>query len=361
MSTRKSSVQEIKRLIKMVSPILIRARKTSINIGISKDFLLLQLLKSAIKKITNDPYLNFVNELKYYKVFGKLIHGPIQEIHRDRNKQYMKHFFESIELYEMVKKDLEWVYARNKKIIVTLNKKGYVIYDNYRKNKFNILLLTIHSGTWMPEDIAKNQAISETDRHLEEDTDIHKIYSPLVLENAGIWIDNKLSRFACDYNRAPERAIYSNESEAWIKKLWNKQITARQKAKLINGYNDFYFTLSSLVNNYHFNIIFDGHSMKDDVGRSSLSFGTKFIPPFYMPVVRSMKDHLIKLGYSDVAFNMPFRGGYILEWLSYKFPNIFIFSMEVNKKLYMNKSRTNSSPAGVRKVSQDIVQIFDIE
>ena len=361
MSVRNSSFQEIKRFIKIISPILIRPQKAAINIGLSKDFLLLQFVKSIIKKIEADPYLNFISALKYYKVLGKHIHGPIEEVHRDLNKNYFKHFFESIELYRLVKKDIEWVYARNKKLRVTINKNGYIIYDNYKKNKFNILLLTIHSGKWMPDEIAIKQMLTDKERIVEEDTDIHKIYSPLVLENAGIWIDNKLSRFACDYNRAPEKAIYINQSEIWLKKLWKKQLSQKQRRKLLDGYNDFYLTLTSLVDSYNFNIIFDGHSMKDASDRAELSFGTKYIPRFYMPVVRSMKEQLTKLGYRDVAFNKPFSGGYILQWLSNKFPNIFICAMEVNKKLYMNKERTTSRTEGINVLSRNIVQIVNIK
>lgn len=361
MPKHRPSIQDIKRLIKIVSPILVRPQKSAINIGFSKDFLLLQFIKSIIKKIESDPYLNFISALKYYKVLGKLIHGPIEDIHRDLNKNYFKHFFESIEFYKLVKKDIEWVYARNKKIRITINKKGYIIYDNYKKNKFNILLLTIHSGKWMPSEIATKQVLSNKERFVEEDTDIHKIYSPLVLENAGIWIDNNLSRFACDYNRLPEKAIYANKSELWLEKLWKKALSQKQRERLMDGYNDFYLTLTSLVDSYNFNIIFDGHSMKDASDRAELSFGTKYIPRFYLPVVRNMKEHLIKLGYSDVAFDKPFSGGYILKWLSNKFPNVFICAMEVNKKLYMNKERTLSRTDRIELLSRNIVQIFNIK
>ncbi len=361
MNEESSSIQDFKKIIKSISPILVKVRKTSINIGLSKDFLLVQLLKSAIKKIEDDPYLNFISELKYYKVYGKLIHGPIEVIHRDINKYYMMDFFDSYKLYELVKADIEWVYQRNKKIKVSIHKSGYIIYDNYKKNKFNTLLLTIHSGTWLPDKIEEMQSITEEERHLEEDIDIHKIYSPLVLENAGIWIDNKLSRFACDYNRSEEKAIYKDLSEEWISKLWKTDINNKQTKKLLKGHKNFYLALTSLVNSYHFNIIFDGHSMKDAKNRAELSFGTKFIPKFYMPVVRSMKENFLKRGFEDVAFDKPFVGGHILEWLSQKYPNIFICSMEVNKKLYMNSSRTMSFDKKIQTLSKNIVEVFDIK
>lgn len=137
MALRDTAVQDIKQIIKIFSPILIRPQKASINIGISRDFLLLQIIKRALKRLEADPYLNFLNELKYYKVLGKLIHAPIEEIYRDRNKAYIKHFFESKELYSLVKKDLEWVYNRNKNVVVTMNKKGYLIYHNYKRKKLN--------------------------------------------------------------------------------------------------------------------------------------------------------------------------------------------------------------------------------
>ena len=105
----------------------------------------------------------------------------------------------------------------------------------------------------------------------------------------------------------------------------------------MEGYHEFYFTLSRLIDTYRFNIIFDGHSMKDAKGRPEISFGTKYIPKFYMPIVRSMQKKLNNLGYNPVSLNVPYSGGYILQWLNSRFPDIFICSMEVNKRLYMVK------------------------
>lgn len=150
-------------------------------------------------------------------------------------------------------------------------------------------------------------------------------------------------------------------AEAWIEKLWKKPLSKKQRKRLMDGYEDFYLTLTSLVNSYRFNIIFDGHSMKHAKDRAELSFGTKYIPRFYMPVVRSMKERLLKLGYTDVAFDKPFSGGYILQWLSRKFPNIFICAMEVNKKLYMNTNRNLSHEQRIEGLSTDILQIVNIE
>lgn len=370
-NTKTSKFKEIfknlrpKELFEQISPIIINPSSTSISVGLSKRFLIFQILKRLKKRIEDDPYLNFVSILKNYKVLGKFLHGTLYELHRDRNKSYFKNFFIDKDLYEIVKNDLEWVHLKNEKnkgnIKLTITKRGVIIYDNYQKNNFNVLLLTIHSGIWMRKDIGEKQAITKEQRFVEEDVDTHKIYSLLVLEKGGIWIDNKASRFECDYNRGPEKSIYSNKSEKWIKELWKDELNKYQRAWLMEGYNEFYFTLGRLIDTYRFNIIFDGHSMRPGKGRPDISFGTKYIPKFYMPVVRSMKQKLIKLGYANVFLDNPYSGGHILNWLNNKFPDIFIFSMEVNKRLYMAKNRRKTVSKKLNKLSNNIIDIFDIE
>ncbi|HLG30337.1 MAG TPA: N-formylglutamate amidohydrolase, partial [Candidatus Brocadiales bacterium] len=315
------------------------------------------------QKIEDDPYLNFISVLKNYKILGSFLNGTLYELHRDRNNSYMRNFFIDKGLYAMVKADIEWLYSRGAKyreIMLTITKRGVIIYDNYKKNSFNVLLTTIHSGTWMRRDIQAKQSIAMEKRLLEEDIDTHKIYSSLVLKKGGIWIDNKASRFACDYNRTPERAIYSNRSEKWIKDVWKEPLSEKQRRWLMEGYNEFYFTLGRLIEAYRFNIIFDGHSMKDAKGRPEFSFGTKYIPKFYMPVVRSMQHKLSRMNYGQVALNTPYSGGHILQWLNNKFQDIFICSMEVNKKVYMTKNRKKVIAKRLEQISKDITQIFDI-
>lgn len=355
----------IRELFEQLSPIILKPTYTSITIGLSKRFLIFQMLEKLTRKIEDDPYLNFISVLKNYKVLGKFLYGTLHELHRDRNKYYFKNFFIDKSLYELVKQDIEQVYHKNEKakdnIKLTITKRGVVVYDNYKKNQFNVLLTTIHSGTWMRKDIQEKQSISMHRRLLEEDIDTHKIYSSLVLEKGGIWIDNKASRFACDYNRDPARAIYSNRQEKWIRAVWKRKLTGEQRKWLMEGYHEFYFTLGKLIETYRFNIIFDGHSMKDAKGRPDISFGTKYIPKFYMPIVRSMQKKLNNLGYNPVSLNVPYSGGYILQWLNSQFPDIFICSMEVNKRLYMVRNRRKIVKKNLEKLSKNIVCLFDIE
>ena len=359
-SSRDKKIEDLKKIIETISPIVINPKLISLTVGISKRFFLFDLIQKLSRKIEDDPYLNFISVLKHYKVLGKFLHGDLEEFHRDRNKSYFRLFFYDAEIYMAVKEDLEWVYARNKDLKITLTKRGVVVYDNYRKNSFNILLLTIHSGELIPKNIERKQTLTKKQRTIIEDTDTDKIYADLVLKKNGIWINTKLSRFACDYNRPLDRAIYENNSEKWVKTFWQEPLSKKERVWLLEGHDEFYFTLSHLIESYRFNIIFDGHSMKDELDRPNFSFGTHHIPRFYMPVVRSMQAQMRRLGYEDVHLNKPFGGGGILQWFKKRFPDVFIFSMEINKRVYMTKSESKSIKKKIDRLSDDLVQIFDI-
>jgi len=353
---------KIKEMLEKVSPVLIKPTTTSLTIGLSKRFFLFTLMNKAIRVIEDDPYLNFISLLKNYKILGRFLYGTVREFHRDRNKLYFRNFFFDKKLYELVKADLNWLVQDYPDIKMTITKMGVIVYDNYKKNSFNVLLITAHSGTWIPKKIDKKLNMTTEFRFKEEDIDSHKLYSRLVLEKAGIWVDNKQSRFACDFNRHLSNAIYTNKSESWyIRRLWKKRLTKYEINQLHESYREFYFTLAKLVDAYNFNIIFDGHSMKNKPKRPNISFGVKYIPDFYLPIVRSMQKKLANLGYNPVGINNPFSGGYILKWLSTMFPNVFIFSMETNKILYMTRDMRRTVQKRLDKVSKDITQIFDIE
>jgi len=347
-------------LIEKLSPVLLRPSESSLTIGISKRFFLFTFLKKMINIIEEEPHLNFIALLKNYKVLGNFLNGTLHEFYRDRNRIYFKNFFYDRSLYLEVKSDLEQLYPKYKDVKLTITKRGVIIYDNYRKGSFNALLMTIHSGTWVPEELERKMWISPTDRFKEEDVKTDAIYRSLVLDRAGIWIDNKQSRFVIDFNRALKNAIYANNSEEWVGAMWKEPITDHEKKEIYAGYREFYFTLTRLLESYQFNIILDGHSMKDRDGRPEISFGTKYIPTFYMPIVFSMQNKMRMLGYSPVLLDTPFKSGFILNWLHAKFPNIFICSMEINKRLYLSKDRLRPIQKKLDKLSQDISKVFDI-
>jgi N-formylglutamate amidohydrolase len=350
-------------MLRNVSPILIKPASTSITVSLSKRFFLFNLINKAIKTIEEDPHLNFISLLKSYKVLGRILYGTVHELHRDRNKMYFKNFFVERELWKLVRDELEWLvkeYKNVSEIKLTLTKRGVMIFDNYKKDSFNVLLMTIHSGTWAPKDVIEKMKLTPKKRYHYEDIETHKIYSRLVLEKGGIWIDNKLSRFACDFNRNMEKCIYGNDTEWWISEVWKEPLSESQVTILKQTYREFYFTLSRLLESYRFNIIFDGHSMWDSEDRPRLSFGTQHIPKFYMPIVKSMHRKLVNMGYSP-AFNKPYKGGYILKWLSTKFPDLFIFSMEINKVIYTTNNHRKPLKRKIKQLSKDLSQIFNIE
>lgn len=352
---------KLNEIIEWASPVLISPRKMSLTISLSRRFFVFELMRRAVKAIEDDPYLNFISLLKNYKVLGKFLSGTIGEFHRDRDDSYFRNFFIDKGLYGLVKQDIEWLAPQHGHLRVTITKRGLLIYDNYKKNQFNVLLITSHSGTWVPAYAEKKLAMDKAQRYREEDIDSHRLYSRLVLDKAGIWIDNKKSRFACDVNRTHDKSIYRDGQEKWAAQIWKQQLTEKEQDEIRKSHNEFYFTLAQLTDTYRFNIIFDGHTMSDAPERPALSFGTNYIPKFYMPIVKSMKAHLAKLGYSPVAFDTPYYGGHILEWLQKRAPDLFICSMEINKKLYMSPDRSSVIAEKRDKVAQDLAKMFDIQ
>jgi N-formylglutamate amidohydrolase len=360
--TIKSPEEEnAKNFLDNILPIMVDSNERSLNIGLSKRFFLFKMMNKTINLIEDNNFLNFVSLLKNYKILGRFLYDTIDHFYNDRNKLYFKKFFLDLEMYMMVKNDIEEIYPHYKGIKMTITKRGIIIYDNYKPNSFNTLLFTIHGGTWVDKHVEKKIMIDRQLRYTEEDIATDKIYRKLVLEKGGIWIDNKQSRFVCDLNRSADTAIYKENSEAWLNKIWQEPLSQPEIKEIRKFYVEFYFTLSKIIETYNFNIIFDGHSMKNLSGRPMLSFGTKHIPSFYLPIVRSMQRKLISLGYESVKLNNPFKGGHILRWLSKRYPNVFIFSMEVNKKLYMNKKADRIFKSRLNKLVDDLVKIFDIE
>lgn len=349
-----------KDIFEKISPILINPTSSSITIGLSKRFMLFKLLGDITNKLEEDPHLNFVSLLKYYKVLGKFLEGTIHEFHRDRNKAYFKDFFVHKEVWKRIKEDLEYVYKINPKLNMTITQEGILVYDNYKKNKFNTLLLTIHGGTYVPKHIQKKLKITKEKRYKEEDVESDRIYCDIVLKQGGIWIDNKHSRFYCDLNRNLSRCIYENDSNNKIKDLWKEELSKSERKEIHNFYSMFYSMLNKLLDTFSFNIIFDAHTMRDEETRPDMSFGTHYIPKFYLPIVKSIKSKIRSLGYEKVGINKPYGGGFILKWLSVKYPSLFIFSMEINKKIYMTKDRTKCYKNRCEKISSDLAQIFDI-
>lgn len=353
---------KIKRMfekISLLSPVLIQPSSDSITVSLSKRFLLFQLLKQLSQKIDEDPRLNFMGFLKTHKIFSTSLNGTVRDFYRDRDALYFMYFFTYKELHLRVKSDIERAHKINADVKVTIFKDGLILYDNYKNCQFNILLLTCHSGSYLPTGIEEKMFLTREQRYREEDIASDEIYSKLVLKQGGIWIDNKMSRYYCDLNRSMSKCIYKNRPKK-NKMIWKQHLTDEEQENIRRFYRNFYFLLRKLLDIYKFNVIFDGHTMKDLKGRADISMGTHFIPKFYLPIVGSIKKKIVYLGYKSVGINKPYGGGFILKWISIKYPNLFIFSMEVNKKRYMAKNRLKIKQKNVDALADDMIDIFDI-
>ena len=348
--------------IETISPLLISANSNSLKISLSKRFFLNKLIGNTFKALEEDHYLNFISVLKYSKFLGRFIYDTLENIYKNRNSIFFKNFFIDNDLYREIKHDIIETYKthKGKDIKLTITKRGVIIYDNYKPNKFNILLLTIHSGHWVDQRIKKKLNLTDKERYYQEDLGTDLVYKNLVLEKSGIWINTKQSRFVCDLNRNKENSICRNDSMTWKTKVWKSPLSKREVNEIEQFFLEFYFTLDKILQTHQFNIIFDGHSMRNEIGRPDISFGTKYIPTFYMPIVKSMQRRLVKFGYKNVKFNTPFKGGYILRWLQEKHPNVFIFSMELNMGLYTTKDYDRVYKGRANKLSKAVFDIFNI-
>ncbi|MFH1439336.1 MAG: N-formylglutamate amidohydrolase [Candidatus Woesearchaeota archaeon] len=348
----------IKNNIKLFYNILVFSKRT---LSLKDRFFLFRQLNKLWDKMSENPHLNFLSQLKDYQIVGDVLDGDIEHFYRTRNALWFKNYFEDRDLYNIVKKDIEDLYPNYKHIRVTITHKGILVYENYKKNQFNTLLLTVHNGTWVDKDIKKNMIITDKRRLMDEDLGSGRLYSRIVLEEGGIWIDSKQSRFMCDFNRSYARAIYANNQEKMLKKVWKQELDQHQKDIILDSYRHFYYLLSRLIDTYKFNIIFDGHTMRGFEGRPNISFGTNYIPGFYIPIVNAFIQRLRNLGYKEIKVNVPYKGGYILKFLSRKFPNMFIFSMEINKKLYIKADEITLIDKDIEKISKDLITMLKIE
>ena len=99
--------------------------------------------------------------------------------------------------------------------------------------------------------------------------------------------------------------------------------------------------------------------MRDGKNRPDASFGVKFVPEFYMPIINHLKKQFSdKKNFCSVEFNAPYSGGHILKKLHNKYPNVFTCSLEINKRLYMSKKRTKVNEEKVGNLSHKIFGIF---
>jgi len=287
--------------------------------------ILFRTMKNMLGHVSVNRFPYFISALKNIG-HRKFMHGDVGKFYNMRNRLVFKNFFYERDLYEMIKADLEEMHPVHKGIKLALSRNGIMVYDNYRNRQFNTLLLTNHAGTWVPKRFEEKMQLTKSDRLREEDLDSDKIYSNLVLEKGGIWINSKLSRFVCDYNRSRRGCIYYQKRERWLKnKLWKESLSQSEINRIHSWHSEYYHVLFKVLETYRFNIVYDGHTMKDKPGRPMTSFGTRYIPSFYMPIVRKLRGRLLGMGYSPIYLNKPYGGGFVLKWLSSMYPHRFIF------------------------------------
>ena len=131
-----------------------------------KNRFLMHEMSYAINTLTErDPFFTLIALLKKESKVGRIIYGTIEDLHKERNRKSFKNFFFDQKLYNLVKTDIEAMFEKKPDLQIIINRYGLMIYLNYKKNLFNVLLLTIHSGTWLPESIYKSMTLKKEFRY----------------------------------------------------------------------------------------------------------------------------------------------------------------------------------------------------
>ena len=215
-----------------------------------------------------------------------------------------------------------------------------------------IVAAAIHDGHKLSENLAKLTALSEKERLREEDP------------YTGIWanicenhIIGRRSRFEFDLNRAPEKAIYVQPSDAWGLNLWKKPLSDKviqlSLKQYENIYKEIHEGLSKLIEKFGKIVILDLHSYNHRRGGPEAAHDDPDLNPeinigtgtmdrdYWAPVVDRFINEMRAYEYLgktwDIRENIKFRGGYFPTWVHSNFKeSACCISVEM-KKFFMDE------------------------
>lgn len=213
----------------------------------------------------------------------------------------------------------------DKEVKVAIFKPGIIISKKPKQHgsKDNLLLTTIHNGTYIPANIEKYFYWNSKRRRTEEDIGTADLYRGLFHELGGTWINVLFSRFWIDLNRTKENALFKYEADT--KYNVNLEKMSKYLEESEKYYNSFYALIAGLIQEDNL-FIFSGHSMRDKKDR-----------PDYCLIHKSDDDELgLAMLLENARINDPFQfdGGYLMKYISTVINNYKSVEFEVNKKLY---------------------------
>ncbi|MDK2977983.1 MAG: hypothetical protein PWP52_697 [Bacteroidales bacterium] len=216
----------------------------------------------------------------------------------------------------------------------------------------------IHNGHNLRKSLKDNCLLSDFERWQEEDP-----FTLNFISSLPIVIAANDSRYEYDLNRKEKDAIYS---QAWGKKVWNKDLTNKEVKISLEKHHDFYRVVNALINKLESKfgaaIVFDIHSFNYKRYNHStpvFNLGTQNLNRTkYNRYINYWLKELEKIKLpgidNEVKENDVFKGnGYLLTHITQNFQNTLVLATEI-KKVYCNEETGESYPMVIDELTQKI-------
>lgn len=217
------------------------------------------------------------------------------------------------------------------------------------------LCAAIHDGHRFRKDLEEVCLLTDEERYYEEDP-----FTGDFIQSLPITLIGGDSRYEYDLNRDENNCIYD---VAWGKKVWKKELTAKQRETSLKKYRDFYLVLDTLIEKLEQQfgacLVYDIHSYNYMRHERSYVFNVGIenvdIKRFNTHISHwkkqlvSIKNRRIT---TDVSVNHIFQGnGYLLIHITKKFKNTLVMATEI-KKIFMNELTGQPYPVIIQTIAK---------
>jgi N-formylglutamate deformylase len=215
-----------------------------------------------------------------------------------------------------------------------------------------VIATAIHDGHEVRDEVATRFALSEADRHREQDP-----HTGVWAEVAATRIVARRSRFEVDLNRPREKAVYVSPQDAWGLDLWREPLTEDLVSRSLAQYDAFYADLERLlasrIERFGVVVVLDLHTYNhrregpegphaDATENPEVNVGTGTLDrEFWSGLVDRFIGDLRAFDFGgrslDVRENVKFRGGHMSRWIHETFPERACSLAIEFKKFFMDE------------------------
>jgi N-formylglutamate deformylase len=227
----------------------------------------------------------------------------------------------------------------------------------------------------------------ELDVRCDADLYVDRLYGIGGAEGPEVSLAARLSRFVCDLNRDPDDvspgavpehpAPRNTDGRGFVWAITTAGLPAlarpltledwRARTALHATYHDAIAqALGRARERFGFAVLIDGHSMPSrgraghkDPGRERADVvpGDRDGTSCASKLSRLVGDHFAARGYS-VAFNDPYKGGYITAHHGRPAENVHAIQIELRRDLYMNETSYEIVEPGLERLSSDLAALL---